>query len=94
MESSSSIFFAAFRPDRTVVKSLYGNIVGISEDLVLIMGEGVRAEVDLRETQFAFVTEDDLSSEVRKELNSSFDSGIFVSQTDGSMYAFFEVDEK
>ena len=94
MESSSTIFFAAFRPDRTVANSLYGNIVGISESLVLVMGEGVRAEVDLRDAQFAFVTESDLPAEVRKELNSTFDSGIFISQADGSMYAFLEVDEK
>jgi hypothetical protein len=94
MESSSTIFFAAFRPDRTVANSLYGNIVGISEDLVLIMGEGDRAEVDLREAHFAFVTGSDLPAEVRRESNSSFDSGIFISQGDGSMYAFLEVDEK
>ena len=91
MESSSNIFFTAFRPDRTVVNSLCGNIVGISENLVLIMGEGDRAEVDLREAQFAFVTERELPAEVRKALNSTFDSGIFISQADGSMYAFLEV---
>ena len=94
MESSSTIFFTAFRPDRTVVNSFDGNIVGISENLVLIMGEGDRAEVDLRNAQFAFVTERELPAEVLRELNSTFGSGIFISQTDGSMYAFLEVGEK
>jgi hypothetical protein len=94
LESSSTIFFTAFRPDRTVVNSLYGNIVGISENLVLIMGEGDRAEVDLREAQFAFVTGSDLPADLGRELHSTFDSGIFISQADGSMYAFLEVDKK
>jgi hypothetical protein len=94
MEISSAIFFAAFRPDRTVVDSFYGNIVGISDDMVLIMGDGKRAEVGLRDAQFAFVTERDLPEEVRGQLKSSFDSGIFISESDDSMFAFFEVDEK
>ena len=94
MEISSAIFFAAFRPDRTVVDSFYGNIVGISDDMVLIMGDGKRAEVGLRDAQFAFVTERDLPEEVRGQLKSSFDSGIFTSESDDSMFAFFEVDEK
>jgi len=94
MEISSAIFFAAFRPDRTVVDSFYGNIVGISDDMVLIMGDGKRAEVGLRDAQFAFVTERDLPEEVRGQLTSSFDSGIFISESDDSMFAFFEVDEK
>ena len=64
METSSKIFFAAFRPDRTVVDSFYGNIVGISDDMVLVMGDGKRAEVDLKEAQFAFVTGRDLPEEV------------------------------
>ena len=93
MESSSKIFFTAFRPDRTVVDSFAGNIVGISENLVLIMGERDRAEVNLRDAEFAFVTERELPAEVLKELNSTFDSGIFISQTDGSIYAFLEVGE-
>jgi hypothetical protein len=94
MESSSTIFFAAFQADRTPVKSFYGSIVGVSENLVLIMGEGDRAEVDLREAHFAFVTGSALPAEVRRESNSSFDLGIFISQGDGSMYALLEVDEK
>ena len=94
MESSSTIFFAAFQADRTPVKSFYGSIVGVSENLVLIMGEGDRAEVDLQEAQFAFVTDRELPAEVRKELNSTFDSGIFTSQMDGSTYAFLEIGEK
>lgn len=93
MERSSTIFFTALRPDRTTVNSFYGSIVGISGDLVLIMGEGVRAEVDLRDAQFAFVTEHDLPAEVR-QLNSTFDSGIFICQADGSMYAFLETGEE
>jgi hypothetical protein len=91
METSSKIFFAAFRPDRTVVDSFYGNVVGISDDVVLVMGDGKRAEVDLKDAQFAFVTERDLSEEVRQKLDSGFDSGIFISQSDGPMFAFFEV---
>lgn len=94
MEGSSTIFFTALRPDRTLAKSFYGNIVGVSENLVLIMGEGVRAEVDLHDAQFAFVTERDLSAEMRRDLTGNFDSGLFISQEDGSMYAFLEVDEK
>ena len=94
MERSSTIFFTALRPDRTTANIFYGSIVGISEDLVLIMGEGVRAEVDLRDAQFAFVTERDLPVAVRKELNSTFDSGIFICQADGSMYAFLETGEE
>jgi hypothetical protein len=94
MESATTIFFTAFRPDRTVANSLYGNIVGISENLVLIMGDGGRAEVDLRDAQFAFVTESDLPAEVRQELDSSFDSGIFISEPDGSTFAFIEVGEQ
>ena len=94
MESSSRIFFTAFRPDRTIVNSLYGNVVGMSEHLVLIMGEGDSAEVDLREAEFAFVTEGDLPAEVRKEINSTFASGIFLSRIDGSMYAFLEIEEQ
>lgn len=94
MENSSTLFFSAFLPDRTPAKSFYGNILGVSEDLVLVMGEGVRAEVNLHEGQFAFVTERDLPAEVRQELNSSFDSGIFISQMDGSMFAFFEVSDE
>ncbi len=90
METSATIFFTALRPDRTTEHSFYGNIVGMSENLVLIMGEGIRAEVDLRDAQFAFVTERDFPVEVRKELKSSFDSGIFISKADGSMYAFLE----
>jgi hypothetical protein len=93
MESSSKIFFTAFRPDRSVVNSLYGNIVGISEDLVLIMGEGESAKVDLRDAEFAFVTERELPQEVCQDLDSTFDSGIFISRMDGSTYAFLEVDE-
>jgi hypothetical protein len=91
METSSKIFFAAFRPDRTVVDSFYGNIVGISDDMVLVMGDGKRAEVDLKEAQFAFVTGRDLPEEVRRQLKSSFDSGIFISESDDHMYAFFDV---
>jgi hypothetical protein len=94
MERSSTIFFTALRPDRTTVNSFYGSIVGFSEDLVLIMGERVRAEVDLRDAQFAFATERDLPAEVRQELKSGFDSGIFISKADGSMYAFLETDEE
>jgi hypothetical protein len=94
MEGSSRIFFTAFRPDRTIVNSLCGNVVGISEDFVLIMGEGDSAEVDLREAEFAFVTQGDLPAEVGKEINSSFESGIFISRTDGSMYAFLEIGEQ
>ena len=94
MESSSKIFFTALRPDRTTVDSFYGSIVGISEDLVLVMGEGVRAEVDLRDAQFAFVTERDLPAEVTKEIRSGFDSGIFISKADGFMYAFLETGEE
>lgn len=93
MTDASTVFFTAIQPDRTTAKSFYGTIVGISEDLVLIMGEGVRAEVDLQDAQFAFVTECDLPTEVRREVNSSFDSGIFISQTDRSMFAFLEIDE-
>ena len=93
METSSKIFFAAFRPDRTVVDSFYGNIVGISDDMVLVMGDGKRAEVDLKEAQFAFVTERDLPEEVRQKLDSRFDSGIFISEPNDTMYAFFEVGE-
>ena len=91
MESSSKIFFAAFKPDRTVVDSFYGNVVGVSDDMVLIMGDGKRAEVDLKDVQFAFVTERDLSEEVRRELDSGFDAGIFMIEPDGHMYAFFDV---
>ena len=94
MESSARIFFAAFRPDRTVITSFYGNIVGVSENMVLVMGEGDRAEVNLGDAEFAFVTEGDLPAEVRKELSATFDSGIFMSRTDGSMYALLEVGEK
>ena len=94
METSSKIFFAAFRPDRTVVDSFYGNVVGISDDVVLVMGDGKRAEVDLKDAQFAFVTERDLSEEVCQKLDSGFDSGIFISEPDGSMYALFEVGEQ
>lgn len=90
MERSSIIFFTALRPDRTTVNSFYGSIVGISEDLLLIMGEGVRAEVDLRDAQFAFITDRDLPPEVRQDMNSTFDSGIFISLPDGSMSAFLE----
>jgi hypothetical protein len=86
------IFFAAFKPDRTVVDSFYGSVVGISDDMVLVMGNGKRAEVDLKDVQFAFVTERDLSEEVRRELDSGFDSGIFMIEPDGYTYAFFEVD--
>ena len=94
MESSSRVFFAAFRPDRSVVNSFDGNIVGVSENLVLIMGEGDSAEIDLRDAEFAFVTERELPAEVLRELNSTFDSGIFISQTNGTMYAFLEVGEE
>ncbi len=94
MESSSRIFFAAFRPDRTVDISFYGKVIAVSEKKVAIAGEESGAEVDLERAQFAFVTERDLPGEVRQELNSSFDSGVFISQADGSMFAFFEVDEK
>jgi hypothetical protein len=45
-------------------------------------------------SQFAFVTERDLPAELRWELNSGFDSGIFISEPDGSMYALFEVGEQ
>ena len=94
MADSSTIFFTAFRADRTVANSLCGNIVGISENLVLIMGDGGRAEVDIGDAQFAVVTESDLPAEARQQLDSSFDSGIFISEPDGSMYAFFEVGEQ
>ena len=94
IESSSTIFFAAFRPDRTVASSFYGTIAAVFEKMVVIAGEQHKAEVDLDGGQFAFVTESDLPAEVRKELNSTFDSGIFISQADGSTYAFFEVEEK
>ena len=93
MEISSRIFFAAFRPDRTVADSFYGNIVGISDEMVLVMGDGKRAEVGLKEAQFAFVTERDLPEEVRHKLDSGFDSGIFKSEPNDTMYAFFEVGE-
>jgi len=93
MEDSSTVFFTALRPDRTVANSLYGNVVGISENLVFVMGDGDSAEVDLRDAEFAFVTERDLPAEVRQEVNSSFDSGIFINQADGSMCAFLEVEE-
>jgi len=93
MEISSRIFFAAFRPDRTVADSFYGNIVGISDEMVLVMGDGKRAEVGLKEAQFAFVTERDLPEEVRQKLDSRFDSGIFISEPNDTMYAFFEVGE-
>jgi hypothetical protein len=36
---------------------------------------------------FALVTDRDLPAEVRRELNSGFDSGIFISEPDDSMYA-------
>jgi hypothetical protein len=62
--------------------------------MVLVMGDGKRAEVDLKDAQFAFVTERDLPEEVRQKLDSRFDSGIFISQSDDSMFAFFEVDEQ
>ena len=91
MESSSRIFFVAFRQDRTVANSFYGDVVGVSDDMVLVMGDGKRAEIGLKDAQFAFVTESDLPEEVRRELHSSFDSGIFISQSDGAMFAFFEV---
>jgi len=45
-------------------------------------------------SQFAFVTERDLAAEVRRELNFDFDSGMFIGDPDGSMYAFFEVGEQ
>jgi hypothetical protein len=90
MESSARIFFAAFRPVRTVVDSFYGNIVGISDDTVLVMGDGKRAEVDLKDVQFAFVTERDLSEEVRRELDSDFDAGMFMIEPDDHVYAFFD----
>jgi hypothetical protein len=93
MESSTKIFFAAFQPDRTVTNSFNGNVVGISDDLVLVMGDGKRAEVDLRGAQFAFATERDLPEEVRRELDSGFDAGIFMIEPEGYMYAFFEVVE-
>ena len=93
METSATIFFTAFRPDHTPANSFDGTIVGVSEDLVLIMGDGERAEVDLRDAEFAFATERDLPVEVLKELNSTFDSGIFINQADGSTYAFLEVCE-
>ncbi len=94
MESSSMVFFAAFRPDRTVEISFYGEVIAVSEKIVAIAGEQSGAEVDPEDARFAFVTERDLPGEVRQQLNSSFDSGIFISQADGSMFAFFEVDEK
>src|SRR5690348_11144444 len=94
MESSSRIFFTTFRPDRAVVNSLCGNVVGISDDFVLLMGEGDSAEVDLREAEFAFVTQGDLPAEVRNEINSTFEAGVFISRTDGSMYGFLEISEQ
>jgi hypothetical protein len=35
-----------------------------------------------------------MPAEVRRKLNFGFDSGIFISEPDGSMYAFFEVGEQ
>ena len=40
MEDSSTVFITALRRDRTVVNSFCGNVVGISENLVFIMGDG------------------------------------------------------
>jgi hypothetical protein len=48
IESSSKIFFAAFKADRTVVDSFYGNVVGISHDMVLVMGDGKRRKLASR----------------------------------------------
>lgn len=62
--------------------------------MVLVRGDGKRAEVDLADGQFAFVTEGDLPAEARQHLDSGFDSGIFISGPDGSMFAFFEVGEQ
>ena len=92
--SSSRVFFAAFRPNRTVATSFYGKVITVSENAVALAGEQFSAEVDLSDAQFAFVTERDLPIEVRQQLSSSFDSGIFINQTDGSMFALFEVEEE
>ena len=94
MENSSTIFFTAFRPDRTVASSFYGKMTAVSQNMVAIAGEQYKAELDLEESQFAFVTESDLPAEARQQLDSSFDSGVFISQADGSTFAFIEVDEQ
>jgi hypothetical protein len=94
LADSSTLFFAAFRPDRTVESSFYGTITAVSADVVVIAGQDSRAEVNLQDSQFAFVTDRDLPPEARANVNDKFDSGMFISQPDNSMCAFFEVREE
>jgi hypothetical protein len=94
MEDSSIVFFTALRPDRTIVNSFNGNIVGVAENRVLLMAEGDSAEVDLWNAQFSFLTSCDFPPEVRLQAGSQFETGIVIREANGSMYAFFEVREK
>jgi hypothetical protein len=94
MEVSYTIFFTALRPDRTVVHSFYGNVVGFSENQVLFMGKRDSAEVDLCDAEFSFITDRDVSPQVQLNPDSQFETGIVIREATGSMYAFFEVAEK
>jgi hypothetical protein len=94
MDDSSTIFFTALHPDRTILNSFNGNVVGIAENRVLFMGEGDSAEVDLWDAQFSFITSRDVPSEVHLNAGSRFETGIVIREANGSMYAFFEIGEK
>jgi hypothetical protein len=76
MESSSKIFFAPTRSHGCgqLLRQCRRNFPRYGPSY----GNWQAAEVGLKDAQFAFVTERNLPEEVRGELDSGFDAGIFM----------------
>ncbi len=92
MAESVTIFFTTVRSDHTEMKSFYGKITAVSENVVMIMGDEFTAEIDFDGCEFGYVTERDAPAEIR-DAASDFESGLVIRQADNSIYGFFEVRE-